>query len=147
MLAAAGMLLASVWGVVAAGLVQVRACVPSVGLPGEAHLMFLRPAADCPSGAALHEGGILAVVGTVALTTAVAHLAGVGAFAGLTAVVARTLALVAALVGSVLPGARRPGRVLVAVRRSVLSAATAVVGAVRGAASSVVGLRAPPLPA
>ncbi|PWD51892.1 hypothetical protein C8046_15825 [Serinibacter arcticus] len=141
------MLLASLWVVVAAGFVQVRACVPTVGLLGDAHLLLLRPAADCPSGAALDEGGVLAVVGTVALTTLAAHLAGMGALAGLGTVVARATSLVARLLEAVLPGRRAPGHVVAVVRRAALSGATAVVGAVRGAASSVVGLRAPPLAA
>jgi hypothetical protein len=146
-LASACALLVPLWAVVAAGLVQVRACVPTSGPFTGAHLLLLRPAAACPSGVALDEHGVFAVVGAVALTTLAVQLAALGAFAGLSAALARTAALVARLVDHVLPGRRTPGRVVAVGARSVLSRATAVLGDVRRAATSVVGLRAPPLAA
>lgn len=146
-LASACALLVPLWAVVAAGLLQVRACVPAVGSLTGPHLLLLRPAADCPSGVALDEHGVFAVVGAVALTTLAAHLAAIGAFAGLSAALARTAALVARLLDHVLPGRRTPGRVVAVGALGALTRATAVLGDVRRAATAVVGLRAPPLAA
>lgn len=146
-LASACALLVPLWAVVAAGLVQVRACVPSFGSLTGAHLLLLRPAADCPSGVALDEHGVLAVVGAVALTTIAVNLAALGALAGLSATLARTAALVARLLDRVLPGRRTPGSVVAVGARPVLSRATAAIGDVRRAAAAVVGLRAPPFAA
>jgi hypothetical protein len=146
-LASACALLVPLWAVVAAGLLQVRACVPAVGSLTGPHLLLLRPAADCPSGVALDEHGVFAVVGAVALTTLAAHLAAIGAFAGLSAALARTAALVARLLDHVLPGRRTPGRAVAVGAGGALTRATAVLGDVSRAATAVVGLRAPPLPA
>lgn len=146
-LAAATMLLIPLWGVIASGLVQVRACVPTLGLLGDAHLMFLRPAADCPSGTALDESGLLAVVGTIALTSLAAHLAAIGALTGLGAAAARAAVVVRRLLDAVLPGRRAPRGAVVRVERPVLTWATALVGMVGRSASTVVGLRAPPVAA
>ena len=147
LVAAAATLLIPLWAVFASGLVQVRACVPALGTLGEAHLMFLRPAVDCPSGSALDESGVLAIVGTVTLTALAGQLAALGALTGLGAVASAAAAVVLALVGGALPALRSSRAIMVARKRASLTWATALVGMVGRRASSVVGLRAPPLPA
>ncbi|GMA30336.1 hypothetical protein [Litorihabitans aurantiacus] len=138
------------WGLAQAGLLQVRACVTVPGMfgtAGGAHLMLLRPAPECPSGVALDEHGLLAVVGAVAVTTLLAHVAGIGVLAGVAALAVRAAGVVARLLERVLPGARRPGRAPAVVCLRGVTLATAFPPLARGVRTAVVALRAPPLAA
>lgn len=150
LLALAGLLLVPAWAVVAAGIVQVRACVPGdvvhASAVGNLHLVLLRPTAACPSGHALDQSGIAAVVGTIALTTVLAHLVGLGALAGLSALAWRAVRVVRGIAAA-RPWHRVPGAVAVHVRGLALVVRTTVSAVVRWERGGAVGLRAPPLPA
>lgn len=139
--------LATGWSVAASGALQVRACLPEGSSWAGAHIAFLRPAADCPSGVAWDDGGVFAIVGSVALAGLLSALLGVGLLSGATVVLRRLTAGVLALAGAVLPGLallRGACAPLVAVARPSVVVGPQVL-TWKSVRQAVVGLRAPPV--
>ena len=138
-------LIAPVWSAVLAGLVELRACLPGGSPIVTAHLVLIRPDADCPSGLALADGAF-AVIGTIGLLSLLGWVFAGALLAWAGALVARGRVLVRQLLDAVVPGRRVrpvavvPGRVRwTAVISERFQEALALAGHV--------SRRGPPLPA
>lgn len=138
--------LATGWSVAASGVFQVRACLPEGSSWAGAHIAFLRPAADCPSGVAWDDGGVFAIVGSVALAGLLSSLLGIGLLSGAGMVLRRLTAGVVSLVGLALPGLALLRGVVASfvatLQRSVVVGPQVLTW--KSVRHSVVGLRAPP---
>lgn len=142
---AAVVLLATGWALAAAGLVQLRACLPGEGTLGGAHLVLLHPTSACPSGVAVDGAAMVGVLASVGIGVLIAQLLGAGALSVTGGVLARMRAVVRAILARVMPGAMAPEPVTpVAARRRVSAHATASARPRRGLTARV-GLRAPPV--
>ncbi|PFG20534.1 hypothetical protein [Serinibacter salmoneus] len=147
LLGAAVVLLATGWALAAAGLVQVRPCLPGEATLGGAHLVLLHPSSACPSGVALDGAAMLGVIASVGVGVLIVQVLGAGALSAAGGVLTRMRAVVRAILDRVVPGISQPEPVTVVALTRPPGVVVGVPARPRRGLAARVGLRAPPVAA